>query len=155
MASSYVQEAQKASLLGVPPEIRLRVFKYVFNCSKIVVTLGPRYNDDPAWPVKKDVASYRKAATQVSSMLRQEALALLYSSTTLRLRARTLWNQDEIYLDNLLRKLLGRHFLEGVHKVFICHGLLDSLPIEKLPALQRVALCGGRFSLMTRNSSRT
>ena len=140
MADTHFTGDLTASLLGVPLEIRLRIFKYVFVCSKIVITLGPRYNADPVWPVKKDVAPYRKAITQVSSVLRQEALALLCSSTTLRLRVRTLWNKDEIYLDNLLRKLLGRHFLEGVRKLFICHCLLDSVPIEKLPALRRVGL---------------
>ncbi len=140
MAGSHREEPQEASLLGVAPEIRLRIFNYVLAGSKILVILGPHYLSEAEWPVDKDTASYAKAITQVNSVLRREALDLLNASTTLCLRCITLWNQDELYLDNLLRDLLGRGILERVKNIFVTHCLLDSLPLEKLTSLRRVVL---------------
>lgn len=108
MADSSSAGPPRASLSGIPPELRMRIFRFVFEGSEIRIHLrvldvyGHKYTDNMAaqcecsnledcahqphsYEHKIDTRRFEIALPKASTFLRNESLELLHTLTKLRL----------------------------------------------------------------------
>ena len=136
MSPASSEPPPRASLLGVPTEIRLRIYKFFFSGSQTNVTLE-NDNSDPAKLDRIDPTSnsYLNALIKTNNLLRCEALPVLLDSTVLSIRA-----PDDDYNYYSCYFTLPKFITSHIKKLSIDDRSIGSLPLHEFTRLEFLEL---------------
>lgn len=139
------QPVPRASLLRVAPEIRLRIYQYVFDQSRIILDIACERTDDYGnIHLGQDMImnSFENAVTQVSTMTRWESFLLLQASTILFIRSNTTLFDKDLELEFLPHGPLAR-----LRRMVVDFDLVELLPVAELKSLEYINVTFGNLTL--------
>ena len=143
MATADEKHFSKASLLGMAPEIRLRIYQCVFHESKVLITL----DSDKTREYSRNLTSYHYAITQVNSLLRRESLTLLRMSTTLFIRT------EDIFCNDAHLSCLPHGLPPSIDRISVDDTAVNSLPLDELTNLKCVSVRFMRIAFRNQDES--
>ena len=135
MSPASSEAPSRASLLGLPSEIRLRIYKFVFSGSQINLSWDPGRSDLTEHDrISPPCYSYSDGLTKTHSLLRCEALPVLLDSTVLSIRASSPFVYNSIYLT------LPSSIISQIKKLSIDDRSSGPLPLHEFTSLEFLEL---------------
>ena len=137
MSNALGLVAPTSSLLGIPPELRLRIYHHLFSDSiiRLHVEIGEDENGETDCTAMTKAKQYRSAITITCRQLRQESQVLLYQQTTVRICS----------VGDIVRgehvKLIPQRIREKTAKLELDFDMVEQVSfMQFLPSLQTLVL---------------